>query len=466
MLINPPAPHILKNKSRRIPIGLLYLGAELKKYGHVVKLIDINNDFLNLEQKSQLNSKTYYSNFDLKIKVLNPDIVGITCQFSGKFKALLEISKRIKKINPNAPIVMGGIHSATFPKEILEQYDCIDYICLSEGENLIIDLINAHFNDKSSLTKIDGIAFRNGKKIIINPKRVFIKNLDEIPFPDYGIINLKDYYFDTSKWFNPKNLPINVNLPILSSRDCPNQCSFCANSIIWRRGWRARSAKNVVDEIEFLYKKYNHRYFSFMDDNFTLSKQRVLDICKEILKRKLDIQFDFPNGVSVKTLDKEVMDNLVKAGMVWLCVAIESGSEYIRNKVIKKNLPTKKIYDFFELAKNYKNLIIKAFFIIGFPQETKETLEETYMMIEKIKDSLDVLGIFYLTPYSGTEIFEYCQKNCLIKTTKKDLCNRDDYYFSDQGREGDKPFIKPFALEIKDLEEFREKVLKLVKRRI
>ncbi len=463
LLINPPTPVFVKSKDRSIPLSLLYIGAFLKKNNHEVKLIDINNDFLNLEEKGQLNREEYFScRFIDELKKFNPDFVGITCLFSGRFKSAVELSERIKKFNPNISIVIGGIHPTMFPEEVLKLHTTIDYVCIGEGEKSTLELINFHFIDKSNLKNIDGIAYRKGGEIFINPKNSFIEDLDELPFPDYDLINLKDYYFDTSKWYNPRKLPINLPLPILTSRSCPNLCTFCSMFLVHGKRWRARSAKNVVDEIEDLYNKYSHRYFSIMDDNFSLSKTRIIEITNEIIKRGLNIQFDTPNGLSIKTLDKEVMDGLVNAGLIRLCVAPESGSEYIRNSIMKKNISTERIYEFFKLAKDYENLFIKAFFVIGYPQETHETLNETYEMIKRISGSIDQVGIFNLIPFPGTEVYKNCIENGLIEKPKNDLC--DDDTFSNYN-DSDIPIIKPHKLDIEDLIKFREEAYGLVKRR-
>lgn len=463
LLINPPTPEFVKNKDRSLPLSLLYLGAVLKKNNHKVKLLDINNDFLNLKDGGELNRENYFSKkFIDELKNFNPDLIGISCLFSGRFKPAIELSEIIKKHSPEISIVIGGIHPTMFPKEVLKRHSSIDYVCIGEGEKSIIELIEAHFNDKKKLSEIDGLAYRENGEIFVNLKSSFIENLDEIPFPDYELINLEDYYFDTSKWYNPKNLPINVPLPILTSRSCPNQCTFCSMFLVHGKSWRARSAKNVVDEIEYLYNQYKHRYFSIMDDNFSLSKKRIIDITDEIVRRGLDIQFDTPNGLSIKTLDKEVMDGLVNAGLIRLCVAPESGSEYIRNQIMKKNISTESIYKFFELVKNYKELFVKAFFVIGYPNETKETLQETYEMIKKISESIDQIGIFNLIPFPGTEVYKYCIDNGLLKDLKEELC--DDDTFSNYN-DSDIPIIRPHDLEIDELIKFREEVYKLVHKR-
>jgi len=456
LLINPHTPEFVRHRDKSIPIGLLYLASALQKHKHKVKLIDVNNDFLSLEHKKQKVDITKYfsTEFINKLGPFKPDLVGIGCLFSGRFKIALFIGQIIKRIYPDVPIVLGGIHPTTFPKEILNEYSSIDYIILGEGEYSFLELIKAHFNDKKSLRDVDGLAFREGDQIIINPKTKFIENLDELPWPAYDLLDLTKYYFDTSGWYNPKNLSINVPLPIISSRSCPNQCTFCSMFLVHGKKFRPRSAKDVVDEIEYLYEKYNHRYFSFMDDNFTLLKERVIAIAKEIINRKLNIQFDTPNGISIKTLDREVIDLLVKAGLVRTCIAPESGSDFIRNKAMKKGLSKEAIYEFVDIVKDYPDLYVKAFFIIGYPEETKETLEETFQMIKNIMPPVKQISIFNVVPFPGTLLFEYCKEKRLINLPLDKLHKLD--VFSNYN-ESNQCFIKPCKLEIKDLIEFRKK---------
>ena len=306
LLINPPTPKFVKGENRSIPLSLLYLSSTLQKNNYKVKVMDINNDFLNLERNENLDTDYYFSiKFINELDSFKPDFIGITTLFSGRFKPAISISQRIKKHLPDVPIAMGGIHPTIFPEEILKDYSCVDYICLGEGEKSLLGLINAHFSDKTLLKNMDGVAYKEKGNVLVNKKNSFIENLDDLPFPDFDLINLKDYYFDTTEWNNPKNLPINIPLPIMSSRSCPNQCTFCSMFLINGKKWRPRSAKNVVDEIESSYKKYNHRYFTFVDDNLSLSKKRVLDFTEEIINRGIDIQFDAQ--LSIKTLDKEVI---------------------------------------------------------------------------------------------------------------------------------------------------------------
>jgi len=456
LLVNPPVPLMYYNREFYVPSSLLYLGAVLQKNGDEVSILDMKA----LKPLEPKNPIIFYEKTLIKtVNEFKPDLIGIGCLFSGNFLDVLHFSNLLKKNYNKIPIVIGGIHPTIYAKKILEECLAIDWIVLGEGEESFIRMVNAIKDKSYDFSEIDGFAYRKKGKVFLNPKTRFIEDLDSIPLPSYDLINIEDYYEDTSNWWNPKHLPINTSLPIISSRSCPNHCNFCSMFMVMGPHWRPRSPKNVVDEIEYLYNKYNHRHFSFMDDNFTLNRKRTIEICKEIINRELDIQFETPNGISINTLNQEVIDALVSAGMVRVYLAIESGSEYIRNKVMGKNLSTEKIYEIVDLVKKYKQLYVKAFFIIGMPEETHETLEETYDMIKKIV--VDRIYLHNVIPFPGTRVYEQALRdNLLIDLDPKKLYKSNELYITNYER----IFIKPYKLELEDLRAFRKRCNELIEK--
>ncbi|MBU0778082.1 B12-binding domain-containing radical SAM protein [Patescibacteria group bacterium] len=462
LLINPQTPSFVQNKEYYIPSSLLYLAAVLRKNGENVKILDLNTFRLENNDDCEQYEKIIID----KIFNMQPSLIGITCLFSGQFPSILDYSKKIKEAFKNIPIVIGGTHPTIFPYEILYNCHYIDYIIIGEGEESIIHLtniLNRKYNNiehYKNLNQIDGFAYRYDEKIIINPKRSFIDDLDNIPYPDYDTINLKDYYHDTSKWNNPRNLSINCSIPIISSRSCHMRCSFCSMFRVMGPKYRKRSSKNVVDEIEFLYHKYDHRYFSFMDDNLTLDRDRILEICNEIIDRNLNIQFETPNGISTGTLDKEVIDALISAGLVRISLAIESGSDYIRNEIMGKRLSKKKIFDVIRYMKKYRLLYVKTFFVIGMPEDTQKTLLETYDMIKEI--DVDVPIVSNVIPYPGTKLFKQSLRDDLFaEGICPDNLWKTNIYFSNKGF-----FIKPYHMEMEELYEFRSRLDILIEKLI
>ncbi len=467
LLINPKTPSFIDNKEYYIPSSLLYLASVLKKDGKNVDILDLNTFKFDDDNLYDNLSNKYENIIINKITNTKYSLIGITCLFSGHFPLVLDYSKKIKESFKNIPIVIGGIHPTLFPYEILYNCSSVDYIIIGEGENSIVELsniVNTKYTNKlefySDLNKIDGIAYRCNEKIVINTKKSFIEDLDNIPIPAYDLINLKDYYHNTTNWHNPKNLPINCSIPIISSRSCPMKCNFCSMFKVMGSTHRKRTPKNVVDEIELLHNKYNHHHFSFMDDNLTLDKNHVTEICNEIINRNLNIQFETPNGISVKFLDEEILDLLVSAGLVRVSLAIESGSDYIRNNIMGKKLTRKKIFEIVKLTKKYKSLYVRAFFIMGTPEDTNDTLMETYNMIKEI--DVDKPIVSTLIPFPGTRLFDQCLKDKLFidDINPSDLWKTENLYFTKNKRF----FIKPYNLEIDELYSFKNKFNMLIEK--
>ena len=451
LLINPPSPRDQAvTEGNFFPLGLLSLATVLKNKGIDAKILDIDNHYY-IKDFNENILKDYIENklFDF-IRDYSPDVIGIGCLFSGRFRNLIVIASEIKRKFRRIPIVIGGIHPSIFAEDILKRYTCIDYAIIGEGEFAFLQLVGFLNNDGQSLESMDGIAFRCKDDIQLNPKTKFIAILDELPFADYETLDIKEYNMDTSAWYSPKGIKVGQPFPIISSRSCPNRCNFCSMRLVHGPKLRYRSPNNVLDEMELLYNKYNVTYFRFIDDNLTFDKKRSLEICRGIVKRNLNIQFDTPNGVAVNRLDAEIIDALVGAGLVRISLAIESGAEYIRNKIMRKNLSTEKIFEVADSCLKHNHLFITGYFIIGMPEETHETLDETYEMIKRLP--LDYFAINFATPYPGTELFDLCIKRNLLFHKTEDYVDIDDLQYGSV-----LPHLKPFNLTIKDLLNFQTK---------
>jgi len=432
-LINPPMPEDFYNREFYLPSSLLYLGGSLRNSNHEVQILDLRTNKTTLEEK---------------LNEFNPDLVGLTCLFSGIFLNALKLADKIKEQDTSLPIVMGGIHPTIYHREIVSNCPSIDMVVLGEGEDSFLDVANGKCSD------IDGFTFR-GKdgRVYTNLKTKFIENIDRL-FPDYNLIDITDYFIDTSQWFNPKKLSFNTCIPLMTSRSCPFSCSFCSVHATMGKVWRPRSPDNVVDEIEFVLNNYGENRFSIIDDNFTVDKKRTIEICKKITGRNLDIQFETPNGVSMRTLDEEVLDNLVAAGLVKIFLPIESGSDFIRNEVIGKGLSREKIDEVIKLIRKYDSLHTSAFFLIGMPEETHKTLDDTRRMIEEI--DVNKLLLQTIIPFPGTKVYEQAVRDNLLHADKDNLYRNPDFVFKDSFNNF---YIKPYELEIEDLKKFREKML-------
>jgi radical SAM superfamily enzyme YgiQ (UPF0313 family) len=218
--------------------------------------------------------------------------------------------------------------------------------------------------------------------------------------------------------------------------------------------FRARSARHVFDEIKFLYDKYNVNYFRIMDDNFTFNKKRTVEICDLIVQNNLKIGFEFPNGLMIRTLDEELIDSLYAAGGIRYSLAVESGSEYIRNKILHKNCSEQQILEVISLLKKHQAWV-GIFILTGFPEETEETLNDTLLLIEKMEMDLSAIG--KVMPFPGTALFEQCMKDSLfVNSVDVHSLWNGNYEIANAGPNDF--FIKPYNLSMDKLYEGFQKI--------
>jgi radical SAM superfamily enzyme YgiQ (UPF0313 family) len=219
------------------------------------------------------------------------------------------------------------------------------------------------------------------------------------------------------------------------------------------RGLRLRHPIKVVDEMENLYRQHNINYFGFLDDNLTLNKSHIMTLCNEIVKRGLNIQFESINGYNLASLDEEIIDAMAKAGCVYVILPIEHGSDYMREKVIGKRLSREKIFEVASLYKKY-NLLTRGYFIMGFPEETPETLMETYTMIQNLQ--LDMNNVFNLIPFPGTKVFDQALRDNLLIGD----IDASRLWTGQLGLHADNEqqfYIKPYTMTLEELSIFRKK---------
>jgi radical SAM superfamily enzyme YgiQ (UPF0313 family) len=222
---------------------------------------------------------------------------------------------------------------------------------------------------------------------------------------------------------------------------------------------RFRSARHVVDEIKYVYDKYGINYFRICDDNFTFDRQRTIEICRLITQNKLKIYFEFQNDLMIRTLDEEVIDNLVEAGALRFWLTIESGSEFIRNKIMRKNVFEEKILEVVSLLKK-QNVWVSAFFMLGMPEETEESCLDTMRLIEKL-DIDYFFPLSHVNPFPGTKLFDQCVRDRLFTSEMRiDGLWKGDFSCTSSGPEDF--LIEPYNMEIAKLKEYDQKIKTLV----
>jgi len=412
LLINPPQVFSKSQVAASVipPLGLMYLASVSQEKGYEVKIIDAL-----VEAPDKINGfdeNTGYRglNFDDIVRLVpkDTDIIGISNLFTFAYPIVKELSKKIKE-KFDTPIVVGGAHPLALPEEVLKSSK-IDYVIIGEGEQPFLDLCE-FIRDKRVIEDVSSLAFRKGNKIKRNPRKSYIEDLDKLPFPDRDLISLEKYY----KVHEAHGPSQDRWTPIISSRGCPFECTFCT-SVLWDRRWRPRSAKNVVDEIEACVKKYRITEFHFEDENLTFNKKRMIEICDEIIKRKLKIKWQTPNGIRASVTDKETLKKMRKAGCYHITVAPESGSERVLNEIIRKHQNLEQVKNVVSWGKRY-GMKVAAYFVIGLPGEKKEELIMSSNYANKLaKMGLDEVVFSLFIPLPGSELYSKLkQENRLPK---------------------------------------------------
>jgi magnesium-protoporphyrin IX monomethyl ester (oxidative) cyclase len=417
LLIQPPCT-LSKSYTKEIqpPLGLAYIAAVLEK-DYEVKVLDAAVEGWHTEKPLTRDIIRYGLSFDQikqRVKEFSPDMVGISCLFSMQADNAHMIANIAKRVDKNIVTVMGGAHPTVLAEKVLADHD-VDYVVIGEGEQTIIDLIRA-LNQQQDLSKVDGLGYKKEEQVIINPKTRFIQDLDSLPFPARHLLSM-DKYFEI-------NMPHGVttrrspNTSMITSRGCPAQCIFCAIHPIWGKKFRARSAENVIKEIKHLIDTYGIKELQFEDDNLTFDKKRAMSIFDGMLENKLDVLWTTPNGVALWAMDEEMLLKMKQAGCYRLCLAIESGDQDVLHKIINKPLDLKKAKNIIDFA--YKNgFETDAFFVVGFPGETKKQIQQTFRFGRSLRVSN--INYYIATPYPGTRLYDKCvENNCLIKDFDQD----------------------------------------------
>jgi anaerobic magnesium-protoporphyrin IX monomethyl ester cyclase len=376
-LVNPPQTTGAPN-SGFIPLGIGYLAAVLEEEGYAVDVIDC--------QVQQHNARDLES----ELARLQPDVIGVTST-TLTFKSAIEIVQTVKKACPNSLTIMGGPHVTVLDEQTLNEQPEVDIIVRGEGERTLLEL--ADRVSKSNMRDLEGVAgitFRKNGHIVQTPDRPFIQNIDDLPYPAFK-------HFDVSKY----RIFGKTYLPVITSRGCPFQCTFCLASKMCGRGFRARSPKNVVDELEFLRDTYGADAFSFYDDTFTFDMKRARDICKEMKTRKVDLQWDCRTRVD--RISKEDLAVLRDANCQLIHFGVESGSQKMLN-LMKKGTTIEQNARAIKWAKEV-GISVAISVVVGYPGETPELMQETLDFMYKTRP--DYVYMCVAIPYPGTEMYDY-----------------------------------------------------------
>lgn len=378
-LVNPPPLKGVYRHQLYLSIGLAYLAAVLEKNGHEVTVIDCPASEIDLIQ------------LKIKLSSAEPKLIGIT-SMTPTIQSAIQSAYAAKETCPDALVVLGGPHATFMDEQVLSEEKSIDIVVRGEGEQTLLDLTQNVSNHKK-LNKIEGITYRNNGNIVRTSNRAYIQNLDELPRPAYKYFPLEKYRLYGRRI-----------LPIITSRGCPSQCSFCTTSRIFGKAFRARSPQNVVDELEWLRDVHGADAFSFYDDTFTLDKTRALKICEEMKNRKIGIPWDCQTRVS--TVSKELLSKMREANCQQVFFGVESGCQKILDAV-NKGTTVEQNKAAIKMAKK-AGLFVAVSVMVGYPGETPEMLKQTIDLVRNTEP--DDAYICVATPYPGTELRNLIEK--------------------------------------------------------
>lgn len=377
-------PNIYQTKQNMPPLGICWLAAVLRERGF--------EDVILIE--SMANK---YSNEDIieLLKKEGPDIVGISFGTQIRFSAF-DLASQIKKNFPGMPVVAGGPHPTLAAQDTLENIPEIDIVVRGEGEVSFLNLAKT-FEKNEDFAGVKGISFRDKKgNIIHNPPEFPIEDLDGLPFPARDLLPMEKY--DKTMTLSKKRAT-----NIMTSRGCPYSCVFCSVSEQWGHKIRHRSPKNVVDEVGLVLKNYPFiEGIRFFDDVFTMDKSRVLEICREIKKRKLD--FVWECEARANTIDKEMVLAMKDAGCEFIDLGIESGSDKILRN-IKKSITVEQAIEAAGTIKK-AGIGLKIFIMHSLPGETCEDIKKTVFLSRYLYHKVGVDGATQgiTIIYPGTEL--------------------------------------------------------------
>jgi anaerobic magnesium-protoporphyrin IX monomethyl ester cyclase len=361
---------------KQIPLGLYYLAAYIRERRHDVQVVDAEALCWSSEQILEA------------IKKFAPDVVGISAT-TVAFNRARAVAAAIRSRYPNIINVIGGPHPTAAAADVLRHPE-FDYAVLGEGEEsfaLLLETLSMGGDARS----LAGVACRNGQTITVNPRRSYIADIDALPFPAYDLIS--DFSLYNPPPMNYKQLPV---ANIITSRGCPNQCTFCGHSS-FGRSLRQRSPENIAAEIIHLCRHYQIREIAFVDDTFTINPDRILKLF--MILDKEGISFPWTCMSRVNTVDESILRFMKDHGCWHISFGIESGNEDIL-KQIKKNISLNSVRQAIKLC-NFLGILTKGFFIVGHPGETIETIEETVSFALELP--LDDVVVTLNTPLPGTE---------------------------------------------------------------
>jgi len=423
LLVNPPQA----TRYPQPPLGLAMVAAVLENNGYMVRILDL--PALRFSENSLPGV----------IRQEKPNIVGITAM-TPTINSAVSVAKKVKETESNIFVILGGAHATLLPEETLRNTPQIDVTVRGEGEQTTLELVKVLEENPKRINQVLGITYREGDCLKSNPLRPPILDMDTLPFPAYHLLPMGKYRLHPP--FR-RRTPV---MPIITSRGCPYRCIFCSKAVFGKK-YRGNSPSYIVDEIRFLNEKFRVKEVKFYDDVFTLDRKRVIAICKLLEEQGIDITWTCETRVNL--VDGELLSVMKDAGCYMIEYGVESGNQGILNS-LKKDITLEKTIEAFRLT-HEAGIETVAYFMLGSPKETSETIRETIEFAKKIDP--DFVQFSITTPYPGTELYSLALEEGYVPE------KWDGYVYADL-KSVNNPGFGTKTMSREELEEWNKKAYK------
>lgn len=367
-------------------IGQGYLASIARAAGHEVRLLDC------------LLERYDYDEFAKYVSECQPALVGVKA-YSCDIESVREMLRIVRNVSPQTITVVGGPHpTCENPDRLFKQLPEADYAFAGEAEPGFAPFLEEVASGSTDLSDIPGLLWKDGDGTIrVNPK-TYVGDLDSLEFPAWDLIDPRKYRWGYS--FMTSKLPA---APMSMTRGCPYSCTFCGSHMITGRKVRKRSVDNIIDEMKLLKRNYGVRAIDIVDENFAFDRDFVVELCERLLSESIGIEWNCPYGVRLDSLDEELVRLMARSGCFGMSLGVESGSQRVLDS-IKKRLTVEEIVEKVGMIKRVSKIRLQGYFVFGFPDETREEIEQTIRLARSLPFDLVTFCPLRVTP--GTEIYD------------------------------------------------------------
>jgi anaerobic magnesium-protoporphyrin IX monomethyl ester cyclase len=422
LLIRPPVVFSANTYSSPVtlPLASAYLSSALREKGHGVDNIDAFGEALEhigvaYSPGVRYRGLSHEQILERIAKLRKPDAIAITLMFSQEWPHHEDMINAIGKRFPGVPIIVGGEHATSCAEYILKNCTPVGFAALGEGEETIVAFAE-YLDGRRKLEDVDGIWWRNeAGEIVKNKARNRVRTPDQLPWPAWDQFD-PEPYFKMGETFGVER---GRTMPVVATRGCPYQCTFCSNPLMWTTRYVMRDPVKVVDEIEHYLTKYKADNIDFYDLTAIVKKDWTIAFCNEVKRRGLKFSWQLPSGTRSEALDKETLDAMASSGCMNITYAPESGSEDTLEK-IKKKVKLPRLTQSLSEA-HQRGMFLKCNLIIGFPHETRwDMMRTVWAAIRFAFIGVDDVLIGLFCPYPGSELYEYLRKKGTIARESRD----------------------------------------------